>query len=189
MYKAIIFDFFDVIHSDPYHRWLKKHGFERSDKFEEASRMLDSGQMSDGEFYQRLGDLGGQSAESVKRVFDDKVIDKDMVELITQLSGHYKVGLLSNASGSYLRPILEEHGLIDLFDAIAISAELGLMKPDPRVFQHILEQMEIKPDETIFTDDNANNVAAAESVGIRSIVFTSEKALRQELAAAGVKVS
>ncbi len=190
MYKAIIFDFFDVIHSDPYYRWLKKHGLERSGEFEESSQMLDRGQINDMEFYQRLGDLSGHSSESVKAVFDDtQLIDQDIVTLLKELRDQYKLGLLSNASGQYLRPILKEHGLIDLFDEVVVSAEVGIIKPDPAIFKHILDKLDVQASEAIFTDDNPHNVAAAESVGIHSIVFTSEKALRQELAAAGVKVS
>jgi putative hydrolase of the HAD superfamily len=190
MYKAIIFDFFDVIHSDPFQRWLKKHDYERSGEFAKSAQQVDFGRISYDEHYQRLSELSGQSAQSIKEVFDDtQLIDQDMVELIRSLHGQYKIGLLSNAGGQYLRPILEEHGLMELFDEIAISAEIGVVKPDPAIFKHALKQLGVKAEEAIFTDDNPGNVAAAEAVGIRSIVFTSEKALRRELAAAGIKVS
>lgn len=190
MYKAIIFDFFDVIHSDPFLRWLKKYGYERRGEFEESSRMLDVGNISDREFYERLGELSGQKPENVKKVFDDTGrIDKDLVKLIERLRGHYKLGLLSNATGKYLRPILESHGLTSLFDEIAISAEVGSIKPHPEIFDHILEKLDVKADEAIFIDDNPDNVAAASSMGIGGIVYTDEDALRKELATAGIKVS
>lgn len=183
MYKAIIFDFFDVIHSDPFQRWLKKHDYERSGEFAKSAQQVDFGRISYAEHYERLSELSGQSAQSIKEVFDDtQLIDRDMVELITSLRGRYKIGLLSNAGGQYLRPILKEHGLTDLFDEIAISGEVGIIKPDPAIFKHTLKQMGIESAEAVFIDDNPSNTAAAETVGIRSIVFTGEKALRQEFA-------
>jgi HAD superfamily hydrolase (TIGR01509 family) len=182
MYKAIIFDFFDVIHSDPFQRWLKKHGYEREGEFAKSARQVDFGRISYDEHYRRLSELSGQSAQSIKEIFDDtRLIDQDMVELITSLQGRYKIGLLSNAGGQYLRPILEEHRLIELFDEIAISAEVGIIKPDPAIFRHILDRLGVGASETVFIDDNPGNTAGAEAAGIRSIVFTGEKALRQEL--------
>lgn len=189
MYKAIIFDFFDVIHSDPFHRWLKKHDYDRKGEFHESSQMLDRGDISDQEFYRRLAELSGHSPESVQAVFDQTdLVDKDLVKLIESLHGRYKLGLLSNSSGSYLRPILDKYGLIGLFDEIGISAEVGLIKPDPEIFEHMLGRLNVVANETIFIDDNPHNVAAAEALGIHGIIYKTEQALRKDLAAAGVKV-
>src|SRR6185312_80284 len=186
MYRAIVFDFFDVIHADPFHRWLGKNGYERRE-FEESSRRLDGGLISDDEFYKELGRLSGRSTASVKAVFSQTdQIDKQLVKLIGMLRGRYKIGLLSNSSGSYLRPILEEHGLNGLFDVTAISAEVGFIKPQPEIFQHILKEMGVEARETIFIDDNPRNVEAAAAVGIKSIVYTGEPALRIELARLGI---
>jgi HAD superfamily hydrolase (TIGR01509 family) len=76
-----------------------------------------------------------------------------------------------------------------LFDEIAISAEVGLIKPEPAVFKHILKQLGVQAGEAIFIDDSPTNVQAAEALGIRSFVFAGTEALRKELAAAGIKVS
>lgn len=183
MYKAIIFDFFDVIHSDPYNRWLRKHNLERKGGFEKSAQKVDRGEISHEEHYREVSKMSGQSTDSIKEIFNDtSLIDRDMVGLIRTLRGHYKIGLLSNSSGPYLRPILEEHGLVELFDEITISADVGLIKPEPAIFEHMLEKLSVQASEAIFTDDNPRNVAAAESIGIRSIIFTGEKAFRQELA-------
>lgn len=190
MYRAIVFDFFDVIHADPFHQWLGRHGYERTGKFEESSRRLDKGIISDEGFYRELGELSGRSAESVRAVFSQTdQIDKELVKLIAGLRGHYKLGLLSNSSGPYLRPILDEHGLTELFDAIAISAEVGLIKPEPEIFQHILEELGVDAAEAVFIDDNPRNIEGAKRLGIRGVVYTGEAALRAELARLGIEVA
>ena len=189
MYRAIIFDFFDVIHSDPFKRWLKKYGYKQKGEFEESSRLVDIGHISEQEFYRQLSDLSGQTVESIEAVFGDKqLIDQEMVDLIEVLGRHYKIGLLSNSSGEYLRPILQSYDIARFFDEIVVSAEIGMIKPRPEIFEHILEKMNLKAGEAIFIDDNPHNVAAAASLGIYSIVFTGEKALGSELAKLGIRI-
>jgi epoxide hydrolase-like predicted phosphatase len=182
MYKAVIFDFFDVIHGDPFKRWLKTNGLERSGDFEASSQLVDLGHISEDEFHERLSRLSGTSLAGVKEIFDDRsVIDKDMVRLVKELRGHYKIGLLSNASSEYLRALLAHHELAELFDEIAVSSEVGFIKPGPEIFQHILQKLAVKPEETLFIDDNPHNAEAAAALGFGAITFTDYRSLRKEL--------
>jgi putative hydrolase of the HAD superfamily len=189
MYKAIIFDFFDVIHRDPFHQWLAQHGLERSGEMHRASELLDVGEISDEEFYGRLGDLSGQPQEQVASVFNDtSFIDKDMVALIRRVKRRYKTGLLSNSSIEYLWSIIDRHDLEALFDVITVSAEVGLIKPDPRIFEHILGRLDVKAEEAVFIDDNPRNTAAAGKLGITGVTYTGMQALRESLDAAGTRL-
>lgn len=63
--------------------------------------------------------------------------------------------------------------LLDLFETIYISNEVGLRKPDPALFKLVLEREAMKPADTVFFDDNAENVAAARALGIRSVLVAS----------------
>jgi 2-haloacid dehalogenase len=67
------------------------------------------------------------------------------------------------------------------FDGIVISGELGVAKPDPRIFAHLLETYGLRPDATIFIDDLPANVAAAGAAGMHPILFTDPAALRASL--------
>lgn len=115
-------------------------------------------------------------------------IDKDLVALIRTLRGRYKISLLSNSSAGYVPSLLDEYGLADLFDNITISGEAGAMKPDPKIFRYALQELDLKAQEAVFIDDNPSNVAAAESIGMRSIVYTSEPSMRKGLANIGIKL-
>ena len=114
-------------------------------------------------------------------VHNGQGIDTGVIGLVKELHGRYKIGLLSNSNRGYVRPLLEKEGIADLFDAVIVSGEVGVSKPDPGIFRHVLEQMKIQSEATIFIDDSPWNVDAAEAVGIRSIIFTGESALRGEL--------
>lgn len=187
MYKAIIFDFFGVIHTDPYRIWLNEHGFKREGGFADASNMVDKNFIEWPEFFKRLSELSGQPADSIKEVFyEDKQVDESLVRFIRHLKKNYKIGLLSNASGVYLRPILEEYGIDDLFDADIISAEVGIIKPDPEIFKLTLGKLGTEPKETVFIDDNSYNTESASSLGIRSILYKDLASLKEELSDLGI---
>ena len=188
MIKAIIFDFFGVIHADPYQRWLNKYGFKREGAFADASNMVDKNFISWQEFFERLSELSGQPITSIKEIFyEDKQVDDSLVLLIRKLKQSYKIGLLSNASGTYLRPILKEYGINDLFDTDIISAEVGIIKPDPEIFKLTLSRLETVPKEAVFIDDNAYNTEAASTLGVHSILYKDLASLKEILSEMGIK--
>jgi putative hydrolase of the HAD superfamily len=109
-------------------------------------------------------------------------INPEIVELLADLrAGGTPLALLSNAApdyGSYFR-----HGpLGDFFTACYVSGELGLLKPHPDIYQHVLDDLGITPAEAIFIDNRHTNVAGAEALGITGHVFTDAGRLREFLA-------
>lgn len=62
----------------------------------------------------------------------------------------------------------------ELFDVVVDSSEVGIRKPDPRIFQLTLERLGIAADEAIFLDDYAGNLQAAEALGIRSVLVEAD---------------
>lgn len=187
MINAIIFDFFDVIHDDPFHKWLRLHGLQRDGTFHEISELVDKGSIDEAEFYKQLAQASGQTVDQVQAVFSDTgFIDWDLVAIIEKLKTTYTLGLLSNASGGYLRPILEDHSLTHLFDAVVISGEVQMIKPSQEVFELILSKLVARPSETIFVDDNPKNIAAAERLGIQGILYTGAEELQTKLRRRGI---
>jgi epoxide hydrolase-like predicted phosphatase len=105
-------------------------------------------------------------------------LDQGMISLIQRLRSRFKVALLSNAPGNLRRWIAEEWNIPpDTFDQIVISAEEGVMKPDPEIYQRTLTRLDVAPHEAIFVDDFEENVEAARALGIQAILFTSPENL------------
>ncbi len=109
-------------------------------------------------------------------------VSPDVIDLLDDLrSGGTPLALLSNAGpdyGSYFR-----HGpLGDFFSACYVSGELGLLKPHPEIYRHVLDDLGIAPAEAVFVDNRAPNVAGAQALGITGHVFTGAAALRVFLA-------
>lgn len=189
MIKAIIFDFFDVIRSDPYNSWLKNHGFSREGKFLEVVEELDSGRISNVEFRNTLSVISGQSIGDLNNEFENtNKIDTDVVGLIQQLAKNYKIGLLSNAPSKYIRDILQESKLEQHFNEIVISSEVGYTKPSKEIFEIMLNRLNVNAANVLFIDDNKIHIDGGEKIGIKGIVFVNASQLKEALKIHGVEI-
>ena len=109
------------------------------------------------------------------------VLDDHLVEFIKGLRGEYSTVLLSNAWDD-LRSFLEDVWKIDgIFDHIFISSELKLAKPDPEIYQVVINRLNQDPSEMIFVDDFIENVQAAREAGLNAIHFQSREQALDEL--------
>jgi len=115
-----------------------------------------------------------------KEFFDGDIIDRELISYIRSLRPRYGTGLISNAWDG-LRPYLKREKFDDAFDTLIISAEVGVMKPGATIFEHALEQLEIKPREAAFIDDFAENIAGCEAMGMHGILFESTEQTLKDL--------
>jgi putative hydrolase of the HAD superfamily len=102
--------------------------------------------------------------------FAGDIVDRTILDFLRSLRGTHKTGLISNA-WSDLRDYITREKMIDAFDHIIISAEVGVAKPDPRIFQIALEQARVSPNEAVFVDDFYVNIEGCEKVGMKGIHF------------------
>ena len=112
--------------------------------------------------------------------FAGDIVDRTLVEYIRSLRGKYKTGLISNA-WSDLRDFIVREKFDDAFDKMIISAEVGAMKPEPKIYQIALEQFEVRPNEAVFVDDFYINIEGCEKVGIKGIHFKDAESTLQQL--------
>jgi putative hydrolase of the HAD superfamily len=104
--------------------------------------------------------------------FAGDVLDRTFVDLIRSLrqSGKYKTGLISNAWND-LRGYLEKEKISDAFDTMVISAEVGVMKPEAKIFQIALDQLKVRPREALLVDDFEVNIEGCQKVGMQGLLF------------------
>ena len=102
----------------------------------------------------------------------DDVVDQTLVAYLRQLRADYPVALISNASDGLRQALQERYGIADLFDPIVVSAEEKVMKPTAVIYQRTLARLNRQPQECVFVDDNAANIAAARALGMTAIQFT-----------------
>ena len=182
MIKVLIFDFFGVIRADGFKNWLFARGYGLTGAFLTATERNDMGEFTVKDFYQAISDASGVPAEQIQFEMEhDTALNRELVDYLATLHGSYKIALLTNSQSAYLRAELAKHDLEKHFDEIVISSEVGMIKPQPEIFQHILDKLGATPDECIFIDDNPRNTAGAESIGIHGIVYTDLPSLKTEL--------
>jgi putative hydrolase of the HAD superfamily len=121
-----------------------------------------------------------QGAKIIAEFFSGDRTDGVLLDFLRRLRPERKVGLLSNA-WSGLRAVITSLNFEDVFDEMIISAEVGLMKPDPRIYHLALEKLGVRPEEAVFLDDMLINVQAARSIGMSAIQFTQPEKTLEEL--------
>ena len=147
------------------------------------------GEISPQELWATLAQQWGLPPEKgewlAQRFWEGIRIDTDLADWLRQRKRRYRTGLLSNA-WSDLRDLLHRLGIADAFDAMVISAEEHLMKPDPAIYRLMLERLGVEPDEAVFVDDRLENVHAAHALGMRTVQFRHRDQAMAELRNLGV---
>ena len=110
-------------------------------------------------------------------------LDWELVSYVRSLHSRYKTGLLSNAFSDLRHVVTSVWGFSDAFDAMIISAEVHLVKPDPRIFHLALERLGVEPQEAVFIDDWQPNVAGARQLNLHAIQFLHPLQARSDLEA------
>jgi 2-haloacid dehalogenase len=93
---------------------------------------------------------------------------------------------LSNWAADTFALSAERLPFLDLFSGVLISGEVGVRKPDPRIFQLLGERYGVEPETSVFIDDTRENVEAARALGFDTIHCTSPSVLRDELTRRGL---
>lgn len=193
--KAIIFDFGGVLvrtRSQHLRRaWEERMGLPPGGASEavfggDRGRAAQLGQISDAEHWRWIGETLGLGSEALAQFrhdfFAEDILDAALLAYVDRLAAAgLHVGLLSNAADNARSVFAKKYGILDHFQSVTISAEEGVMKPDPRIFHIALARAGARPEEAVFVDDFAENVAGAQAVGLIGVHFTDPAVARLEL--------
>jgi putative hydrolase of the HAD superfamily len=95
------------------------------------------------------------------------MVDTEMLAVLRAVRRHCTAAVLSNGT-TRLRRDLHALDLIDEFDVIFNTAEIGIAKPDPAVFHHVLGELGASTEQVVFIDDLLENVDGARAAGLRA---------------------
>ncbi len=130
---------------------------------------------------ERLG-LDPEQREDLRRDFwRGEDLDLDLVGYIRGLRANYRTGLISNAWPEIRKQIEVEWRIADAFDNLTISAEVGLAKPDPRIYRLALEGLRVEAGRAIFVDDFTENLEAASALGMHTVHFENRTQAQQQV--------
>jgi|CXWL01.1.fsa_nt_gi putative hydrolase of the HAD superfamily len=191
--RAVFFDFGGVIqrteYQAPRQHLAERFGMDYDDidklvfASESARRASMGGITEDAHWSNVLTRLKRPASEMqiVKdEFFGGDVVDHSLVNFIRSLRGKFHTGLISNA-WSGMRAHLEKERLIELFDTVVISAEVGVMKPEAGIYSIALEQANVKAEAAVFVDDVQANIDACQQIGMKGILFHNPQKAADEL--------
>jgi epoxide hydrolase-like predicted phosphatase len=194
--QAVIFDYGGVLvrmaDESPRQQLAQRYGLRLETIYHllfdsDSAHLAAQGEITAAKHWQTLATLlkipPPELPEFIHQFWSADMLDEDLVAYIRRLRRRFKVGLLSNAFDD-LRPILQERWKIaEDFDDLVISAEVGLLKPDLRIYHLAVERLGVSPEAAVFLDDVEQNVAGAQAAGLQAILFRDPAAARAELEA------
>ncbi len=140
----------------------------------ESSQQASIGLITTEAHWQAVARRLGRPVSEIKSLreefFAGDVLDSSLLDFIRSLRPRFKTGVISNAWPDS-RDYLVEHRAEDAFDVVVISAEVGVMKPEPRIYQIALDKLGVTANEAVFIDDTPANIEAARALGMRGILF------------------
>jgi putative hydrolase of the HAD superfamily len=171
-------------------RWEKRFGLNRYGLAElvfegKMGRLASVGKSSVDEVWEwvaeQLGVEQDQRWEMEKDFWAGDRVDRDLEAFIRNLKPHYKTGLISNAWPDLRFAMENEWEIASAFDDLVISAEIGITKPDPRIYQVALTRLDVTAEEAVFVDDFEKNVNGARAVGMHAIHFQNPDQAKQDV--------
>ncbi len=200
MIKTIVFDFGGIFSHDDHPAYAKLIAQKHDVNADEFLKYLidithtkhDIGMCTDEEFVQDLNDHFNINM-SIEEYDKDTVeifhpINNEMWDLLKELKGKYRLGILSNNNPLFVERFRELHKLDEYFDFQIFSCEAKMRKPDEEIYKLMLKTADCEPNEIVFIDDKKHNLKPAKHLGIKTILFTDPVQMLEEFKRLGIDV-
>ena len=202
MIRAILFDFGNVLGFFDHRRATKRFApvasMSEDEMFDQIysnhlEHEFESGRMSADDFVAHVTDMIGY--RNTHANFQTAFVDiftpnPPVIELIPLLKPRYKLVLASNTNELHSAHFRASYaGVLGYFDALGMSFEAGVRKPDPEFYRYCARLAGVTPGECMFIDDVETNVEGARAVGMQAIQYSPDIDLAGELARHGVELA
>ena len=193
--KCVLFDIGGVL-VDWHMSWITSEISKRFDikedliilAFDKYLPKLDSGKINESDFWQNIAtdtesDLLKNNNESLwDTYFRKNAIPKpDVKKLSIDLKNNgFTIGIISNIE-KVTHGVVDDWDILSHFEHKFMSYQIGFSKPDPRIYEYVIDKLPYSPDELLFIDDKPSNVESAKNCGIESIHFTNFDNLQSSL--------
>ena len=161
-------------------------------KSEEMNFKYKTGLWNDDEYWTWAINEWGLSAtkeQIIKLLIEGYEINPDVVNVVKMVRKKgYKTLICSNNFPARVSGLQERFRFLNNFDAEVFSYEVGVIKPDKKIFENLIEKSGCKAEEIIYSDDNDVNLTAAKALGINCFVFTNFKDFLKGIRELGVRL-
>lgn len=181
--KAIIFDCFGVL-IQAGHVLLYQDFPQLKAEIKELQHLSDAGKISRQQFNETIAELTGLTPQRVDdQYWGTNKYNQSIIDWVHELkqSGQFKIGMLSNINRDWMNLTLPFFEKDKLFDAMVLSGDVNLVKPDPAIFTLIAAKLAVVPGECVMIDDLLENIEGARLAGMQGIVYVSKDQTQAEL--------
>jgi FMN phosphatase YigB (HAD superfamily) len=150
---------------------------------------LSRGELSSQRFFEivrRDTGFDGDFAEFARIWSDIFTPNEPMIALARRLKGRVTRLILSNTTAIHMDHIFGQFPIARELEGLVLSHEVGLLKPDPRIYELALQRFGLRAERTVFIDDIPTNVDGARAAGLHGIHYQNPDQLRLELTKLGV---
>ena len=186
-FDTIIFDFGGVILDiDPdlsRHEFVKMLGIDNAWRLEEERlpQLYETGRIDRAGFVAKINQIAGSnySESEILKAWNAMLLNyrQPRIEWIKRLHSTHRLLLLSNTNDSHFEyfhnKLIAEFGVTfyQLFDHVYLSHEMGMLKPSHEIFETVIKAQQLDPQRTLFIEDTARNAAAAQEVGLQTLLI------------------
>jgi epoxide hydrolase-like predicted phosphatase len=182
--RAVVFDIGGVLEINPRTGWAEGWARRLGRAPDDFAARLDAlwapgstGAATLEEIEARTAEALGLTDAALAELMDDAwneyvgTLNEELAEWFAGLRPRYRTGILSNSFVGAREREQALYGFEDMCDVIVYSHEVGWMKPDPRIYHAVCEQLGILPEDAVLLDDLPENIAGARAVGMRGVTF------------------
>lgn len=182
MIRGILFDCFGVLYQGSLTHLAELAAPADRQAVRDLAHASDHGFISRADYFTQLGALVHLPPEEVETIVERlHVRNEPLIAFVRQLHHSYKVGLLSNVGQDMMTRLFRPEELEELFDCVVLSSDVGLIKPDPLIYDYAANKLGVEPEACVMIDDLPVNIDGAERAGMQGIVFASLSQLQHEL--------
>ncbi|MDH3501931.1 MAG: HAD family phosphatase [Nitrosopumilus sp.] len=156
---------------------------------------LDSGKINEKIFWQKIAhDTNSiplkENTESLWDIYFRKraKLNHDVINLAKTIKEKsYTIGIISNIE-KITHKVVDDWKVLTIFENKFLSYQIGFSKPDPRIYEYVIEKLPFDSNQMLFVDDKESNIDAAKSSGMNAIHFTNCSELEKSLFSYGIRI-
>jgi putative hydrolase of the HAD superfamily len=186
MIKALVFDCFGVLYPDTYwtiaSSYLGANYSGREQELHDLVKRADLGHITRDDLWAEFSVIIGKSKTDVYEELKEMGgLDQKLLNFIESKKASFKIGMISNVGHGFLESMFADKPAPYYFDSIVLSSDVGLVKPDRRIYEYAARDLQLELSQCLFTDDLQKNVDGAEQAGMKAILYKNFDQYRSDI--------
>lgn len=184
---AVIYDFFGVLCVGSRGIIVSRTPEASRERMQELFQQADYGFLTAAEFSTQAAELLSLSPDAFQALMQRQYArDDEMLASIRRVKQACRTALLSNANDTVINELFTLEERAELFDAVIVSSDVGMVKPQKELFSLAATRLGVLPEECVMIDDMASNIEGAQRADMDGIVFENRAQYQRELLQRGV---